>query len=96
MDEKKISLFVDDAGEAQMVREEDFDWGGWFTKNAPDVRLPEVLKCAKALRGKYSKVGVVGFCWGGSVVFKLAQKSNAELFDVATICQYVYLSVRTS
>ena len=54
-------------------------------KNSPDVHLPAILECAKDLRSKYKKLAAVGFCWGGSVGFKLAGKANAGLFACITV-----------
>ena len=79
-----MSIKVNDSNEAVMERNEDFDWAGWFQRNGPDVRFPEILACAKALKDKYEHVAAVGFCWGGLVNFQLA--SHAELFDSVTIC----------
>ena len=37
----------------------------FFTANSPDVRRPEVFACAHALRARYKRVGIVGYCYGG-------------------------------
>ncbi|KAK3690752.1 hypothetical protein LTR37_019018 [Vermiconidia calcicola] len=62
-----------------------FDFGNWYAANNPDVRMPEVLECARKLRSQYSWTGAVGFCWGGQVGFKLASRSNADLFNAVSI-----------
>jgi len=85
VDGKDISITVDDDNKVHMNRNEDFDWAQWFGTNGPDVRMPEVLACARKLREQYTWVGAVGFCWGGLVGFKLASKSNAGLFDCISI-----------
>lgn len=65
-------------------RNEDFDWNGWYQKNGP-ARYPEVLAVAKALSDKHEFLGAVGFCWGGSAGFKLANKEYEGMLDCITI-----------
>ncbi|KAK5165702.1 uncharacterized protein LTR77_008625 [Saxophila tyrrhenica] len=72
-------------GKVSMETNPDVDWPAFFAKNAPEVRLPEVVACARTLREKYDFVGAVGFCWGGSVGFKLAGKEQNGLLDCITI-----------
>ena len=62
-----------------------FDFGAWWGANNPDVRMPEILACARKLREQYSWIGVVGYCWGGLTGFKLASKPHAELFNCISI-----------
>ena len=84
IDPNDIDMVKEGSG-FKMKRNEDFDWAGWFSKNGPDARMPEVLACARRLREQYSWVAAVGYCWGGSVGFKLASKSNAGLIDCVSI-----------
>ncbi len=71
-------------GKVTMITNPDVDWAGFFAKNGPDVRTPEVIACARKLGEDYEFVGAVGFCWGGAVGFKLASEDNAGLLDCVT------------
>jgi dienelactone hydrolase len=46
--------------------------------NGRDVREPEVLACARALRegGRFRRVGAAGFCFGGWACFRLASAEH--------------------
>lgn len=68
-----------------MQPREGFDMGKWFAENGMDIRLPEVIGVAKALRKQYSWVGAVGYCWGGAINFKLASKDHGGLVDCVCI-----------
>lgn len=57
------------------------DLAGFLARNRKEVRRPEIFECAKTLRSQYSKVGVIGFCWGGWAVFQLGAKENHGLVD---------------
>lgn len=83
--ETDVSIIVTEDGKAEMQLKEGFDFQGWFQRNAVPVRMPKVLACARALRGQYSKVGAVGFCWGGLAGFHVASKEHVGLFDCVTI-----------
>ena len=37
------------------------------------------------MRDKYSWIGAVGYCWGGTVGFRLASKEYSGLIDVVSI-----------
>ena len=43
-----------------------FDFPGFWAKNSPEARFPEIVASARKLREQYDFVGAVGFCWGGS------------------------------
>lgn len=47
-----------------------------MNRHAKDKRYPEMVACAKALKGElgFKKVGAIGFCWGGWAVFQLGGK----------------------
>jgi dienelactone hydrolase len=55
-----------------------FDFAGFMSRNARDVREPEIVECAKTLRQKYKKVGAVGYCYGGWAVFRLASRHHQK------------------
>ena len=79
-------MTVDENGTAKMdIVNKDFDFQSWFTANSPDVRMPQILECAKQLREQHSWVGYVGYCWGGGVGFKVASKDHSGLFDCVTV-----------
>jgi len=52
------------------------DLPAFNSRHGKDIRYPEILSCAKALKSQYSKVGVVGYCWGGWACFRLAGEDN--------------------
>ncbi|KAI0378167.1 dienelactone hydrolase family protein [Hypomontagnella monticulosa] len=59
-----------------------FDMVGFRTRQAREVREPEIFAAAKLLREKYKKVGAIGYCYGGWAVFRLAAKEhNPPLVD---------------
>ena len=60
-------------------KRDEFDVKDFVTiKNGKDVRRPEIEACAKALKNElgFKKVGAVGYCYGGWVVFHLGNKSK--------------------
>ncbi|GAB1190845.1 hypothetical protein APSETT444_000010 [Aspergillus pseudonomiae] len=56
----------------------DLDVDGFMSKNTRQLREPEVLDCARALRVQYKKVAAVGFCYGGWAVFRLGSKEHVD------------------
>ncbi|KAI1774300.1 Alpha/Beta hydrolase protein [Hypoxylon cercidicola] len=59
-----------------------FDFAGFIKRQARDVREPEIIEAAKALRQQYKKVAAVGYCYGGWAVFRLgAKEHNPPLVD---------------
>jgi dienelactone hydrolase len=46
----------------------DVDLPGFMQRNAREIREPEVFAAARELRGKYKKLGSVGYCFGGWAV----------------------------
>ncbi|KAF1847725.1 dienelactone hydrolase family protein [Cucurbitaria berberidis CBS 394.84] len=53
----------------------DVDLRGFQTRNAREVREPEIFACAKTLRENgYKKIGAVGYCFGGWAVLRLAAR----------------------
>ncbi len=50
-------------------------------RNSKDIRYPEIMACAKEIKTQgYSKLGAIGFCYGGWAVFRLAGK-GVNLLD---------------
>ncbi|OKL58048.1 hypothetical protein UA08_06809 [Talaromyces atroroseus] len=57
---------------------EQFDFEGFMQRNSRDIREPEIVECARALRRQYRKVGAVGYCYGGWAVFRLGAKEHHD------------------
>lgn len=55
---------------------EKLDAPGFVGRNSREIRAPEIFDCARALREKYKKVGVAGFCYGGWAAFRLGAKEH--------------------
>jgi dienelactone hydrolase len=47
----------------------------YLAANSREVRSPEILACARYLRGQYSRVGAIGYCYGGWAGFHLASET---------------------
>jgi dienelactone hydrolase len=54
-----------------------FDLESFKEKNDKDVRWPELLSCVEALRSKYKRVGIIGYCYGGWSSFHLGSKNHS-------------------
>lgn len=52
------------------------DLDGFLQRNSREARENEIFEFAKVLRGKYKKVGAIGFCYGGWAVFRLGAKEH--------------------
>lgn len=50
---------------------------GFITRNSKQIREPEIVSVAAALRSQYKRVAAIGFCWGGWAVFRLGAKSHS-------------------
>jgi dienelactone hydrolase len=46
----------------------DIDMEGFKKRNTREIREPEIFACARELRGKYAKLGAIGYCYGGWAV----------------------------
>lgn len=65
---------------------ERLDVRGFLGRNSREIREPEIFDCARALRERYKKVGVAGFCYGGWAAFRLgAQEHQPPLVDCITV-----------
>lgn len=63
----------------------DLDITGFRARNSRAIREPQIFAAARALRDAgFSKIGAVGFCYGGWGVLRLAQ---ADLVD-AVVCAH--------
>ena len=59
----------------------EIDLHGFVGRHSKEIREPEILECARKLRKEYSKVGAIGYCYGGWVVFRLAAAEHEGLVD---------------
>ncbi|CAI7654216.1 unnamed protein product [Penicillium pancosmium] len=62
------------------------EWGpldlpAFIARNTKDIREPEIIAFAKALREQHQSIGAIGFCFGGWAVFRLGAKSHNNLVD---------------
>ncbi|KAK3726093.1 hypothetical protein LTR37_000241 [Vermiconidia calcicola] len=64
----------------ELKTDPNFDFGKWYAANSPDVRMSGVLECARKVQSQYSWTGA-----GGQIGFKLASRSNADLFNAVSI-----------
>lgn len=51
------------------------------SRNSKEIRRPELISFATALKSQYKRVGAVGFCWGGWAVFELGARNHGGLVD---------------
>lgn len=56
---------------ADLSRWGEFDIVAWGARHSKEARWPSILASAKELRGKFSRVAVIGFCYGGWSSFAL-------------------------
>jgi dienelactone hydrolase len=49
---------------------------GFGQRNPRDIREPEIFACAQELRGRYDKLGCVGYCFGGWGVLGKSTRSE--------------------
>jgi dienelactone hydrolase len=53
-------------------RFDQIDMAGFTSRNGRTQREAEIVEAAKYLKGKYKKIGAVGYCFGGWSTFRLA------------------------
>ena len=58
----------------------DFDMNAFMARHSKDIRYPEILSCAIALKRNcgYKKLGAMGFCYGGWAVFRLGAEGSRK------------------
>jgi dienelactone hydrolase len=59
---------------ADLSRWSEFDLNAWQKRNSKENRWPSILAAAKALRAKFPRTAVIGFCYGGWSSFALGSK----------------------
>lgn len=66
-------------------RWQDLDIAGFRNRNSREIREPEIFAAAKELRTKgHTKLGAVGFCFGGWGVLRLAAENLVD----AIVCAH--------
>lgn len=61
-----------------------FDFPAWLSKNGPDFSEPRVRKVLAALRESgVTKIGLVGYCYGGRSGFNLAFENAITVLAVS-------------
>ncbi|KAF2023691.1 dienelactone hydrolase family protein [Setomelanomma holmii] len=64
------------------------DLVGFAKRNAREVREKEIFEAARELRGKYKKVGTVGYCFGGWGVLRLGAKEHEPPLVDCVVCAH--------
>ncbi|RKL44121.1 hypothetical protein BFJ72_g3854 [Fusarium proliferatum] len=62
----------------------EFDLGAFFKRNSKTVRRPELVRFAETLRSSFSRIGAVGYCFGGWAVFNLGAKELSLVDCIST------------
>jgi dienelactone hydrolase len=85
--EADATVYVPDFFGGEVLPFEPITSGNWHLVDVPsfigrntrDIREPEILACAKALRSelRHKKIGAVGFCFGGWAVFRLGAREHS-------------------
>lgn len=57
------------------ARWSEVDLHGFIARHGREIREPEIVACARALRARHPRVGAVGFCYGGWAVFRLGSRA---------------------
>lgn len=73
---------------------EEVDMNSFMSRNTRQIREPEILDCAGALRGTHARVAAVGFCYGGWAAFRLGAKQDgtAPLVDAVVAGHPTFLT----
>ncbi|KAI2643644.1 dienelactone hydrolase [Xylaria nigripes] len=69
-------------------RFQDLDIKKFAGDNSREIRLPEMVACAKALKAEhgFKRVGAIGFCYGGWAVCELGSKAHEpKLVDAVSM-----------
>jgi dienelactone hydrolase len=61
-------------------RFDQIDLPAWMARHSREVREPEIVAFARALRasGEFDKIGAIGFCFGGWAVFRLGAQEFVQ------------------
>lgn len=62
----------------------EFDLGAFFKRNSKTVRRPELVRFVETLRSSFSRIGAVGYCFGGWAVFNLGAKELSLVDCIST------------
>ncbi|KAH7141804.1 putative hydrolase [Dactylonectria macrodidyma] len=66
------------------TRFNELDLGAFLKRNSRSVREPEIIRFAESLRSSYSRIGAIGYCYGGWAVFHLAAKGKNLVDCIST------------
>jgi dienelactone hydrolase len=66
------------------AKRSEFNMGAFMGRNGKDKRWPEIEATAKELKGKFKKVGAIGYCYGGWAVFQLGGKGKSLIDAIST------------
>jgi dienelactone hydrolase len=89
-----VTVYVPDFFNGEVLPFEHIIKGEWhkinlasfMEKNSREIREPEMLDCARALRRQYKKVAAVGFCYGGWAAFRVgANEHRPPLVDCIVV-----------
>ncbi|KAF2642341.1 alpha/beta-hydrolase [Massarina eburnea CBS 473.64] len=90
-EEAGATVYIPDFFDGEIVTEETmvnpelrekFDLMGFIGRHNKEIRYPQILAAAKALKAEYSKTGAIGYCYGGWAVFKLG--SDPSIVDAVS------------
>lgn len=65
-------------------RYDELDLGAFLKRNSKDVRGPEIIRFAESLKSSYSRIGAIGYCYGGWAVFHLGSNSKSLVDCIST------------
>ncbi|KAH6971253.1 putative hydrolase [Ilyonectria sp. MPI-CAGE-AT-0026] len=65
-------------------RYNELDLGAFLKRNSKAVREPEIIRFAESLKLSYSRIGAIGYCYGGWGVFRLAAKGKHLVDCIST------------
>ncbi|KAL9011502.1 MAG: hypothetical protein Q9173_003665 [Seirophora scorigena] len=70
-----------------------FDFQGFMRRNGKEARGPEVLEAARIVKQElgHTKVGAIGYCWGGWAAFQLGAKGK-NLVDCISVAHPSFLA----
>jgi len=66
------------------AKREKIDLGAFIGRHSKDIRYPEIKSHAQELRKTHSRVGAIGYCYGGWACFQLAGESENLVDAIST------------
>ena len=65
-----------------------------MSRNSKSIRGPQILNFARHLKTSYTKLGAVGYCYGGWAVFHLGALSQHNLVDCVSTAHPSFLTAQ--